>query len=117
MNVAITTDRRSVLPADRHIGDLPADAGAAGDGGARAGARGGLGPVEAADHDHDRARLRLVRRGGVPPGLPAQDPGRVHLPLPARLTTRYGARPMAGEPPGAGAPTRRRDSQWTPRMH
>ena len=54
-------------------------------GGAGEGARRGVGQVEAADHDHDRARRHLVQRGGVPPGLPAEAPGRVHLPLHARL--------------------------------
>ena len=75
------------------LGDLPADPGAAGDGGASDRARAGLGPVEAADHDHDRARRHLVQRGGVPPGLPAEAPRRLHLPLPARLTARHGDPP------------------------
>ena len=37
----------------------------------------GLGQVEAPDHDDHRARLHLVQRRGVPPGLPAQAPGRI----------------------------------------
>ena len=34
----------------------------------------------------DRAGLDLVQRRGVPPGLPAEAPGRLHLPLHAGVT-------------------------------
>ena len=40
-----------------------------------------VGQVEAADHDVHRARVHLVQRGGVPPGLPAKESRRIHLPL------------------------------------
>ena len=49
------------------------------------GARRGVGQVEAADHDLDRARGHVVQRGGVPPGLPAEASRRVQLPLHAGL--------------------------------
>ena len=41
--------------------------------------------VEAADHDVHRAGVNLVQRGGVPPGLSAQESRRLHLSLHARL--------------------------------
>ena len=64
---------------------FPQTPGAEGDRGAGEGASRGVGQVEAADHDDHRARLHLVQRGGVPPGLPAEASGRIHLPLHARL--------------------------------
>ena len=55
------------------------------DRGAGEGAGGRVGQVEAADHDDDRAGVDLVQRRGVSPGLPAEAPRRIHLPLPAGL--------------------------------
>ena len=50
-------------------------------GGAGQGAGRGVRQVEAAHHDDHRARLHLVQRRELSPGLPAQAPRRVHLPL------------------------------------
>ena len=44
-------------------------------GGAGEGAGRSVGQVEAADHDVHRAGVHLVQRGGVPPGLSAQESG------------------------------------------
>ena len=43
------------------------------------------GQVEAADHDVDRAGGDVVQRRGLSPGLSAQEPRRLHLPLAAGL--------------------------------
>ena len=67
-------------------------------GGAGEGAGRGVGQVEAADHDDDRARLHLVQRRGVPPGLPAEASRRVQLPLPAGLAPAGGG-VRGAEPP------------------
>ena len=66
------------------------------DGRAGESARGRVGQMAAADHDIDRAGLHLVQRRGVPPGLPAQAPWRLHLSLHARLA------PLQGRSRGRG---------------
>jgi methionine-S-sulfoxide reductase len=49
------------------------------------GAGRGVRQVEATDHDFHRAGLCLVQRGGIPPGLPAEEPRWVLLSLHARI--------------------------------
>ena len=49
-------------------------------------ARRPVGQVEAPDRHRDRRRRRVRPGRGLPPGLPGEAPGRLHLPLPARLT-------------------------------
>ena len=62
------------------------------DGGASEGSRRGVGPLASAHHDDDRAGLDLVKRRGLPPGLPAQAPGRLHLSLHAGVVAITGLR-------------------------
>src|SRR5688572_17620234 len=57
--------------------------------------------MEAADHDVDRAGLHLVQCGRLPPGLPAEESGRVHLSLHAGLAT-----------PVVPNAARNRDTSW-----
>ena len=49
----------------------------------------------------DRPGGRLVAGRGLPPGLPAEAPRRLHLPLPARLNG------LSGRPPPSATPARR----------
>ena len=73
--------RRHAVP----LGDLPADPRAEGHRRAGDRARERVGQVEAPDHDEHRARGDLVQRGGVPPGLSAEESWGVHVPLHAGL--------------------------------
>ena len=65
--------------------------------------------VEAANHDDDRAGVHLVQRRGLSPGLFAQAPRRLHLPLHARLVASHGlqSRVNSGRPKGLAASPRR----------
>ena len=79
-------------PGQRHrdtvpLRDLSAEPRTGGGRRASEGARRGVRQMEAADHDDDRAGLDLVQRRGLPPGLLAEAPGRVYLPLHAGLVS------------------------------
>ena len=74
-------DRRDAIP----VRDFSADSATKSHGGAGESGRRGVRQVEAADGDDNRACLHVVQRRGVPPGLPAQAPRRIHLSLPTGL--------------------------------
>ena len=50
--------------------------------------------LEAPGRHRDQRRRPLHPRRGLPPGLPAEEPGRVHLPLHARLVDAHPARSL-----------------------
>src|SRR5215831_1522668 len=86
--------RRFAVP----VGDLRDDAGAAQGRRGGEGARGAVGPLEEADRHGDRRGGTVDAGRVVPPGLSAEEPGRLHLPLPARLTTLLPLSPRSSFP-------------------